>query len=353
MRRKKQSEGEKKRQKGMTVLQCFGLTFLLVFSGLLGGSMLLSQRMFSGTETINDVEFQPPVEELEEEFGTDNRVNVLLLGMNDNLADTIMVASFNVKEKHLDLISIPRDTYYERSNFYSSAAQKINSIYNTEKEDGMKKMAQAVSEVLNGMPLHYYMAVDYKGVANIVDSMGGVTFNVPFHMRYSDPTDKPPLYINIPAGEQVLDKDNVVEFLRFRKTNVRGYKGYPDGDEGRIRTQQEFMKAAFQQALDSNILKVAGSVLNNVDSDLSWGVAAKLAPKAMGMSAEDMSVWKLPGEARMAATKKDSTRLSFYFADKEGTTEMLDQIYNGIPEPAAGPEGSPQETAGGGVQDGV
>lgn len=332
-RREKNPEGAVKKKKGLTVLQCFGIAFLLAFSGMLGGSLLLSQRMFAGTETIGDMDAVKPNEELEEEFGTDHRVNVMLVGLNDNLADTIMVASFNTKDKHLDLISIPRDTYYERDNFRSSAAQKINSIYNTEKEDGMKKMARAVSTVLDGMPLHYYMAVDYKGVANIVDAMGGVTFNVPFHMRYEDPSDKPPLHIDIPAGEQVLNKNNVVEFLRFRKSNIKGYKSYPDGDEGRIRTQQEFMKAAFQKALSSNMLKVANAVLSNVDSDLQWGTLAKLAPKAIGMSGEDMTVWKIPGEARTSATKRDSTRLSFYFADGAGITEMLDQIYNGVQEP--------------------
>jgi LCP family protein required for cell wall assembly len=94
--------------------------------------------------------------------------------MNHKMADTIMVASFHTEEKTIDLISVPRDTYYERPEFKSSATQKINSIYNTEKEDGMQKLAKAVSDVLQGMPLHYYMAVDYEGVGNIVDAMGGV-----------------------------------------------------------------------------------------------------------------------------------------------------------------------------------
>ncbi|MBO4992262.1 MAG: LCP family protein [Firmicutes bacterium] len=331
MRRREENDEGKKKKKGLTALQCFGLTFLIAFSLFLGGSMLLSQRMFAGTETLGGLEFLAKDEEMEEVFGTDNRVNVLLLGMNDNMADTIMVASFHTKNKTLDLISVPRDTYYERSDFKSSATQKINSIYNTEKENGMQKMAKAVSDVLNGMPLHYYMAVDYKGVGNIVDAMGGVEFDVPFHMRYSDPTDEPPLYIDVPAGRQVLDSENVVEFLRFRKSNFRGYQSYPDGDEGRIKTQQEFMKAAFQQAMNGDVLKVASAVLENVESDLSWGTAAKLVTKAIGSDIQ-MTTWKVPGEAMMSATNRDSTRLSFYFVDKEGVAEMLDLIYNGPKE---------------------
>jgi len=330
MRKREQNTGEKKKKK-MTAFQCFGLAFLMAFSVFLGGAMLLSQRMFAGSETLDGLEFLAKNEEMEEVFGTDNRVNILLLGINDNLADTIMVASFHTKNKTLDLISIPRDTYYERSYFKSSAAQKINCIYNTEKEDGMRKQAKAVSDVLNGMPLHYYMAVDYKGVGNIVDAMGGVEFEVPFHMKYSDPTDKPPLYIDVPAGKQVLDSENVVEFLRFRKTNFKGYKSYPDGDEGRIKTQQAFMKAAFEQAMGKDLLKVAKAVLENVESDLSYGTAAKLVAQAAGADIQ-MNTWKVPGEARMSSTNRDSTRLSFYFADEQGVEEMLDLIYNGPKE---------------------
>ena len=326
-------ETKKKKRKTLTTLQCFGLAFVLAFSVFLGGALFLSQRMFGGTDSLGGLDFIAKDEEMEEVFGTDNRVNILLLGMNHKMSDTIMVASFHTVNKTIDLISVPRDTYYERPDFKSSATQKINSIYNTEKEHGIEKLATAVSEVLQGMPLHYYMAVDYEGVGNIVDAMGGVEFNVPFHMKYSDPTDEPPLYIDVPAGLQVLDGENVMEFLRFRKTNVSGYKGYPDGDEGRIRTQQAFMIAAFEQAMEGgDLLKIAGAVLENVDSDLSWGTAAKLVAKAAGAHDMEVTTWKIPGEARMASTNRDSTRLSFYFADEEKIAEMLNLIYNGPQE---------------------
>ena len=341
--RKRDEETKKKRKKGLTTFQCFGLAFLMAFTVFLGGALLLSQRMFSGDESLAGLDFFAKDEEMEEVFGTDNRVNILLLGLNHKMADTIMVASFHTEEKTIDLISVPRDTYYERSEFKSSATQKINSINNTEKENGMQKLAKAVSEVLHGMPLHYYMAVDYEGVGNIVEAMGGVEFNVPFHMKYSDPTDNPPLYIDVPAGMQVLDGENVMEFLRFRKTNVPGYKSYPDGDEGRIKTQQAFMLAAFDQAMDGDLLNIAGAVFENVDSDFTWGTVAKLVAKVVGVDHIEVTTWKIPGEAYMSSTKRDETRLSFYFPDDEGVAEMMDIIYNGPQEETDGESGEPEE----------
>ena len=97
-----------------------------------------------------------------------------------------------------------------------------------------------MSDLLLGMPIHYYAMVDYDGVSTIVDSMGGIPMDIPFRMRYNDPYDKPPLHIDIPEGQQILDGEHAVQFLRYRH-------GYPEGDIGRVKAQQAFMKAAFKQ----------------------------------------------------------------------------------------------------------
>ena len=123
----------------------------------------------------------------------------------------------------MDLISIPRDTYFHRDGYNSEGENKINAAY---RKDPVNT-ARAVSEVLLGMPINYYAVIDYKGVANIVDSMGGVPMDIEFNMKYTDPYDTPPLVINIPKGHQVLDGKHAVQFLRFRH-------GYVEGDIGRV-----------------------------------------------------------------------------------------------------------------------
>ena len=129
-----------------------------------------------------------------EAFKDKNRVNILLLGVNGNLTDTIMLASFDTDAKHVDLISIPRDTYYHREGYNSEGENKINAAY----RKNPVNTAKAVSEILLGMPINYYAVIDYDGVETIVDSMGGVPMDIEFNMKYSDPYDDPPLVINIP-----------------------------------------------------------------------------------------------------------------------------------------------------------
>ena len=283
-----------------------------------------SIRIFSGEENLMD-EMTPiavdPDSPLYQAFQSKDRVNVMLLGVNDGMTDTIMVGSYDMKHQHVDVISVPRDTYYERKG-YSGASLKINSIYHGSKNGGAVGTAEAVSTVLQGMPIHYYVVVDYDGVKNIVDAIGGVEMEIPFRMKYDDPTDKPPLHIDIPAGTQEINSSNVVQFLRFRHANSgSGYRSYPEGDIGRVKMQQEFIKQAFKQSLGLQLPKVAATILDNVDSDLNIGIATKVATKAGGLTAEDMETYTVPGDSGMIGG------LSFWKQDVDATQEMLQQIY--------------------------
>ena len=264
-----------------------------------------------------------------ETFSESNRLNVLLMGINTNLADTIMLVSYDMDTDDIYIISIPRDTYYPRPGYNSPGQKKINSSYST---DGPLSLAVAVSDLLEGIPINCYMKIEYDGVENIVDSMGGVPMNIPFDMKYVDPYDEPPLHIDIPEGYQVLDGENAVKFLRYRK-------GYPEGDIGRIKAQQEFMKSAFKQALGLNIISVARSVLDNVESDVDVKTVVSVAKKATNLSSDKIKTYTVPGEAR-----NGDGGLSFWFADEAQIQQMLTEIYTGV---TPVPEGETTETVEG------
>lgn len=305
------------------------VTGFLIFTILLvpiqwGLSLVGNIRVFTGTENLMDdmpylVDQNSPFFEA---FKDKNRVNILMLGVNHGMTDTIMLGSYDLDAKHVDIISIPRDTYYARKNANSAAAMKINAIYSVDKAVGT---AAAVSDVLMGMPINYYVIVDYAVVRKVVDSMGGVPMDITFHMHYNDPYDDPPLKIDIPEGYQVLNGNKSVEFLRFRKGSG-GYAGYPEGDIGRIKAQQVFVKSAFRQALGFSLPKVVKTTLDNVDSDLPLGMATKLAANAVGLDGEDMQTVMIPGKS---GTKNG---LSYWFPDEDGIEEMLTQIYNIEPD---------------------
>jgi LCP family protein required for cell wall assembly len=223
-----------------------------------------------------------------------------------------MLASFDPEKQVADIISIPRDTYYERSG-YRGEFLKINSIAHK----GPEAMAQAVHEVLIGIPINYYAIVNYDGVKNIVDSIGGVPMNVKKDMRYTSKSQN--LYINIKAGEQVLDGDKAVQYLRFRS-------GYVNGDLGRVEAQQEFVKSAIKQAMEMQLTKVAKTVIDNVDSDITNRAILYLAGKAVDMDSSNVNSFLLPG----ASGGIKGSGLSFWKRTGDDATEdMLRQIYMG------------------------
>lgn len=248
-------------------------------------------------------------------FKNANRANILLMGVNDNLTDTIMLVSFDMDNKKVDVISIPRDTYYERKGHSGQAECKLNAAY----RGNPVNTAKAVNQILCGIPINYYAVIDYDGVANIVDAMGGVPMDVPNvggkgGMYYTDPMDTPPLKIAIPAGYQVLDGEHAVQFLRFRK-------GYVEGDLGRVKAQQEFVRSAFKQCIGLNLPNVARTVFENVDSDITLGTALGLATKAIGISGEDITTYTMPNYP-------DPEPPYYVYPDEDGVEDLIRQIYD-------------------------
>ncbi len=336
---RKNSAGFSNKKNVITFLSYFLIAFVVMTGALVAGGKTVkdvaNNPIFGETET-NLMDDMPVLVNEDsiffEAFQNKSRVNVLLMGINANLADTIMVVSFDYEAKHVDLISIPRDTYYYREEYkYSPGFLKINAIYQNTKEP--LETAMVVSEILLGMPLHFYAIVDYEGIEEIVDTMGGVPMNIPFHMKYTDITDKPPLYIDIPPGEQVLDGEHSVQFLRYRK-------GYTEGDIGRVKAQQEFMKSAFKQMLGFDLPKITKVILNNVESDVDLGTALKVVTKGLGVKGDAIETYLMPNTLQDVAPY-------YVYPDSEGIEEVITAIYSIEPESPEAPEGQGEgNTAG-------
>ena len=263
-------------------------------------------------------------------FTNSKRVNILALGVNQGLADVIMLASLDTKNKHVDLVWVPRDTYYQRPGYYGETERKINAAFRA--KDPVI-IAQAVSEILLGIPINYYVILDYDGVSKIVESMGGVPMDIPFNMVYNDPLDTPPLRINIPKGEQILDGEHAVQFLRYRK-------GYPDADLGRIKAQQQFMINAFKQCLSFELPKIAATVYENITSDIKLKTVLYLAGKGIGISADDITTYMMPGYA-------DPAPPYYVYPKTKEIADVITEIYSlerAEEEPAADEESAEEET---------
>ena len=262
-------------------------------------------------------------------------IKVLLLGVSTDtdaeLTDTIMVASYDPNTQKANLLSIPRDTFTGKNIKKAVASQKINSLYNIEKTP--EKTLKAVNE-LTGLDIKYYVVVKTEALIKLVDAIGGVKFNVPMRMKYTDTSQD--LYIDLKEGEQVLDGNKAEQLLRFRHNDYQkgiGQTSYPseygDNDFGRMRTQRDFIIATLKQTLKpSNIFKI-GQILEianeNVNTNIELSFIKDYVPYAVELDTENITSATLPGTTPDISS---TNGVSIFVADKTETKKLIQSMFN-------------------------
>ncbi len=205
------------------------------------------------------------------------RVNILLMGVGDtghageNLSDTIMVISYDVKTKQAAMISVPRDLYVKIDEYGSA---KINAAhaygeYYKYSGGGPALAEKTVSEVL-GIPINYYARVDFTGLKDIVNAVGGIEVNVeedlydPLYPA-DDGLRGKALYIE--KGQQHMNGDTALRYSRSRETT---------SDFDRARRQQQVLVAIKDKVMSvdtflnpKKIADIATALGNHLKTDFS------------------------------------------------------------------------------------
>lgn len=269
------------------------ITFIILFLAFMGFVLFLS-----GDGNMKDF--------LDDTDGADR--NILICGVDkaEQRADVIMLVCSDSESKTVNIISIPRDT---RVKLPSGKHTKINSCLS--RDDGEALLTEKVRE-LTGRPVNNFCKVNFEGLRNIIDALGGVKYDVPMDMDYEDPYQD--LKIHLKKGEQVLDGEQAEGLLRFRS-------GYANADLGRIDVQQDFIKEAARQKLSFKYIfripAVLGEASKNLDTDMSGLDMLSFALKAKGA---DINNCVLPGAPKYMGG------VSFYVAE-ENAAEKLDILF--------------------------
>ena len=222
---------------------------------------------------------------------------VLILGRDTGgggNTDTMLLASYDVTNQKATVMSIPRDTMVN----VSWDIKRINSVYNYYGggDRGIQYLYKEIAQLVGFEP-DYQVVVEWDAVGQIVDAMGGVWFDVPRNMNYDDPYQD--LHIHQEKGYRLLTGDDAMQVLRYRHDNDMRY-GYPDGDLGRIKTQQAFLIAMVDQLLQiKNVTKINQFIQvfqNNVETDLSFQNILWFAQQAIlgGLSMENVEFVTMP-----------------------------------------------------------
>ena len=232
---------------------------LILFTGIIYGSFFL-YKTYALSRKINIEINNPPDSLLLQTIKTittgdttqlksqDDRINILLLGIagvgkaGQNLTDTVMVASLNIKTKQVSLLSIPRDLFVTIPDL--KVQMKINSVYqyglsNSDKNKGAAAatVARTVEDII-ALPINYYVILNFNGFEKIIDSLDGI--NIISELDIYDPRYPGPNFsyetFELAKGFHHLDGATALKYVRERHNDS-------EGDFGRAKRQQQVLQA--------------------------------------------------------------------------------------------------------------
>ena len=257
---------------------------------------------------------------------------VLILGRDTGgggNTDTMLLASYDVTNQKATVMSIPRDTMVN----VSWDIKKINSVYNTYGggDRGIQALYKEISQLVGFEP-DYQVIIEWEAVGEIVDAMGGVWFDVPRNMNYDDPLQN--LHIHQEKGYRLLTGEDAMEVLRYRHDNRKNgvTLGYPEGDVGRIKTQQAFLKAMVEQLLKvENVPKVRQFIQvfqDNVETNLTFQNILWFAQAAFlgGLKAENVEFVTMPGNSSAYAYSASISRANGEYSEASYVTPYPNEL---------------------------
>lgn len=308
--------------------QVLGITFavLMIIAIVVWSIYLFTNPHWSGDEGLTQ-------EEIATVKPAEGKVNVLVLGVDKEglRTDTIMVVSYDVDNKTVKALSIPRDTRM----YIGSRYQKINAasaiVNSSGKQRGPQGTVEAVKRLTN-IPINYYICFTFDSLAECMDAVGPVEFEIPdlnddgVGMVYDDPVQD--LHINLKPGLQELDGEQIVHLLRYRQGNkINGVRRtYPDGDMGRIKVQQDFVKELVDQKLNLGLVKDIPDIFKAVSKDLKTNLTIEnVMSYCQGLDeieSEDIEIYSLPGDFG-----DESYDAAYWICDLDETRELIEDEF--------------------------
>ena len=301
-------------------------------------SLFVRPELPAEKEPQEEEETQEPQEEEEVDWGegirpvsggerkSEDFYTVLILGRDTGgggNTDTMLLASYDVTNQKATVMSIPRDTMVN----VPWDIKKINSVYSYYGggERGIQALYKEISQLVGFEP-DFQVVVEWEAVGKIVDAMDGVWFDVPRDMDYDDPLQD--LSIHLDKGYQLLNGEQAMGVVRFR----RGANGYAEGDVGRIKTQQAFLKAMIEQLLKiENITRInqfAEVFQESVETDLTLQNILWFAKAAFtgGLKAEDVEFVTMPGNYNAYAYSSSTSRMNDRYSNQSYVTPYPNEL---------------------------
>ena len=276
-------------------------------------------------------------------------------GITSNLADVIILLHVSADRKNAVALSFPRDLMVPwpacpstsgGSGYLPQSLGQINATIS----NGGPGCTLLTVESLTGLQIPYLAMINFRGVIEMSNAIGGVTVCV------ANPINDTYTHLSLTAGTHTLQGMEALQFLRTRH-------GIGDGsDLSRISNQQVFMSSLFRKVKSNGVLtnpvylySLANAAASNMtlSSNLTdLNVLVGMASAFRHVSPDSMTFLQVPAQGGMPAPYQGRVQLiqdqAQILFDKLKNDEPI-LLDNGSTQPTATPtpsaSGTPQPTA--------
>lgn len=263
------------------------------------GIAVYATSLYNKAESVMNKSYVP-VHRDKPKVNSLGNTSILFIGVDDSTkrqetsarSDALMVATFNKNDKSVKLLSIPRDSYVHipEKDIYTK-------ITHAHAYGGVKLTIETVQELL-GIPIDYYVKMNFNAFIDVVNALGGVTVDVPYTFSEQDSHDNAKA-ITLQKGVQTLNGEQALAFARTRHMDSDIYRG------GR---QQELVKAILKKATEAKSITNYSNVLEAIGKNMTT----------------DLTFDQLKSYASYLQTGKS---LNIESLKLEGSDDMIDGVY--------------------------
>ena len=261
------------------------------------------------------------------------RVNILVLGTDRRTGeqgpshtDTMIVLTVDPGNQTAGMLSIPRDLWV---SIPGHSENRINTAHFLGEVDGNPgggaALAKTTVQYALGIPIHYYVRVNFEGFERFIDAIEGITIDVQeaiYDPKYPD-GNYGLMIVDIPVGVQHMDGKTALQYARAR---------HGGSDFARARRQQEVIKAVRDKVLSLDIpltkipeiLRIVGG---SVQTDLTLSDMYALAKVARTIDAENIKSVVI--DESMTTPQLTPDGADVLIPDRARIREALDMLFAG------------------------
>lgn len=256
-------------------------------------------------------------------MGIDSDTNDLTQSSSFN-GDSLMLITFNPTTLNSTILSIPRDTYVPIACFNGQRKNKITHAA----WQGEQCMMDTITG-FTGIPIDYYVKINFKGAVQLVDALGGIDAEVPigFCEQNSDRAWGENT-ICVDAGYQHLNGEQALAWARHRKS-----AGFDDFVRGQ--NQQLVVKAMLNKLKEVRSLDTVYDILDTVGNNMATNMTTdeilslyNVGKDVLSRTDEDMAVEDVLSMQHLYLSGADASIYDYSTINGQGTRMRL---YNFVP----------------------